>query len=109
MKEQRMMRKKEKKAQADEFAPPHLIFEQGEILKCFPNIDIKHLILQMLNQRVIDVFPYTRSMQNDLIAISTYSTKQTDVSNRVKYYNFIINDQADQDYKKEPTVYQHLK
>ena len=64
----------------------------------------------MLNQRVVDVFPYTKSMQNDIVAISTYSTRDSDRPNRVKYYNFIINDQADQDYrKKESTVYQHLK
>lgn len=62
----------------------------------------------MLNQRVIDVFPYTKSMQNDIVAISTYSTRESDKFNRVKYYNFIIND-TDQDSKKEPTVYQHLK
>lgn len=108
--EVRTVKKRDKKPSGgDEFAPPHLVFEQGEILKCFPSIDIKQLILQMLNQRVIDVYPYTKSMQNDIVAISTYSTRDSDRCNRVKYYNFIINDQADQDYKKEPTVYQHLK
>lgn len=89
-------------------SPPHLIFEQGEILKCFPNIDVKLLILQMLNQKILDVFPYTKSMQNDIIAISTYNVRDTHRFNKVKYYNFIINDN-DQDLKKEETLYQHLK
>ena len=41
-KAERTAKKKERKQSChDEFAPPHLIFEQGEILKCFPNIDIK--------------------------------------------------------------------
>lgn len=63
----------------------------------------------MLNQKVLDVFPYTKSMENDIVAISTYSTRDQDKFNRVKYYNFIINDEVDQDPKKQTTVYQHLK
>lgn len=105
----RIRKKKDVKQKNQQTAPPHLIFEQGEILKCFPEIDIKQLILQILNQKVVDVFPYTKSMQNDIIAISTYSTRDWDKFNRVKYYNFIINDQADQDARKDHTVYQHLK
>lgn len=65
----------------------------------------------MLNQNIIDVCPFTRSMQNDIIAISTYSNTRepTDKYNKIKYYNFIIDDKDNQDYKKELTVYQHLK
>lgn len=100
----------------DEFQPPHLIFEQGEILKCFPNLIIKQLILQIFNQKVMDVVPYTKSMQNDIIAISTYSAKDSEKPNRVKYFNFIINDEEEEDNyadkqntEREPTVYQHIK
>lgn len=40
-KDQRAIKKKEKKKESCDTAPPHLIFEQGEILKCFPQLDIK--------------------------------------------------------------------
>lgn len=41
------------------------------------------------------MFPFTKSMQNDLIAISSYnmSRDQDCLFNRVKYYNFMIHDQ----------------
>ena len=36
-------------------------------------------------------------MQNDIIAISTYSAKDTEKPNRVKYFNFVINDEDDEE------------
>jgi hypothetical protein len=80
-------------------------------------MNIKQLILQIFNQKILEITPYTKSMQNDIIAISTYSAKDGEKPNRVKYFNFIINDEDEeeqnyaekQNNEREPTVYQHIK
>lgn len=51
-----------------EKSPALLTFESQNLLQKFPEVDLKLLILRMLNQSVKNTQPYNRAMQDELIA-----------------------------------------
>jgi hypothetical protein len=58
--------KKEKKKR--EKSPALLTFESQSLLRKFPEVDLKLLILRVLNQQVMNTHPYNRALQDELVA-----------------------------------------
>lgn len=53
---------KKERPKKREKSPALLTFESESLLKQFPEVDLKLLILRMLNQRVVNTQPFTRAM-----------------------------------------------
>ena len=67
-------------------SPPHLVFESGRLEQALPNVQLKYLILKLLNQRILSTQIFDQEAQ-DAALQSVF-----DLPNETHNFTFMIDD-----------------